>query len=217
MTSKSVVPTTTPALANAPVLGLAEGSSTFSNYHLAAVVLGVPWLVKRMLPIVSSGGFYTYWFMVAIMGVPLTIGYWTLMSRIGSRVNEKVALPGKNIEEYIDIKDVELKTQYHGKNKIPMQVFHDAYFDGKIDIKGMYRFTPLRPPAEHVLGDVLEILEQRHDFVSFQMTPELFKYVLFNLIPEVIVHSQSQDEDQVRDHYDRGDDFYGWYVLMFHV
>ncbi len=24
-----------------------------------------------------------------------------------------------------------------------------------------------------------------------------------NLIPEVIVHSQSQDEEQVRDHYDR--------------
>jgi hypothetical protein len=24
-----------------------------------------------------------------------------------------------------------------------------------------------------------------------------------NLLPEVIVHSQSQDEEQVRDHYDR--------------
>jgi hypothetical protein len=34
------------------------------------------------------------------------------------------------------------------------------------------------------------------------MTPELFKYVFTNLLPEVIVHSQSQDEEQVRDHYD---------------
>ena len=52
------------------------------------------------------------------------------------------------------------------------------------------------------------------------------------MIPEVIVHSQSQDEEQVRDHYDRmhpylliilaniltnmlsgGDDFYEWSVL----
>jgi hypothetical protein len=33
-------------------------------------------------------------------------------------------------------------------------------------------------------------------------TLELFKYVFMNLIPEVIVHSQSQDEEQVRDHYD---------------
>lgn len=45
------------------------------------------------------------------------------------------------------------------------------------------------------------------------MTWNLFEYVLKNLIPEVIVHSKSQDEEQVRDHYDRGDDFYEWYVL----
>ena len=53
-------------------------------------------------------------------------------------------------------------------------------------------------------------MEKRHDWASFHMTPELFKYVLFNLIPEVIVHSQNQDEEQVREHYDRGDDFYSW-------
>lgn len=46
-------------------------------------------------------------------------------------------------------------------------------------------------------------MEQRHDWAEFSFTPELFKYVLFTLIPEVISHSQSQDEEQVRDHYDR--------------
>ncbi len=46
-------------------------------------------------------------------------------------------------------------------------------------------------------------MEQRHDWATFNMTPELFKYVLTKLIPEVIVHSQSQDEEQVRGHYDR--------------
>ena len=34
-------------------------------------------------------------------------------------------------------------------------------------------------------------------------TPELFKYVLTQMLPEVIMHSKSQDEEQVRDHYDR--------------
>lgn len=52
-------------------------------------------------------------------------------------------------------------------------------------------------------GDVLDILEERHDWAKMVMTPELFKYVFTNLLPEVIVHSQSQDEEQVRDHYDR--------------
>ena len=52
-------------------------------------------------------------------------------------------------------------------------------------------------------GDVLEIMEQRHDWATFNFTPELFKYVLTRMIPEVIMHSKSQDEEQVRDHYDR--------------
>jgi sphingolipid C9-methyltransferase len=34
-------------------------------------------------------------------------------------------------------------------------------------------------------------------------TPELFKYVLTQMIPEILVHSESQDEEQVRGHYDR--------------
>jgi hypothetical protein len=34
-------------------------------------------------------------------------------------------------------------------------------------------------------------------------TPELFKYVLTQMIPEIIIHSESQDEEQVRGHYDR--------------
>ncbi|ANB13169.1 Sphingolipid C9-methyltransferase [Sugiyamaella lignohabitans] len=32
------------------------------------------------------------------------------------------------------------------------------------------------------------------------------------MIPEVIFHTRSQDEEQVRDHYDRGDDFYSWFL-----
>ena len=54
-----------------------------------------------------------------------------------------------------------------------------------------------------ILGDVLDIMEMRHDWASFEMTPELFKYVLTRLIPDVIMHSQGQDEEQVREHYDR--------------
>ncbi|KAF5370163.1 hypothetical protein D9758_001404 [Tetrapyrgos nigripes] len=185
-----------PAIKNAPLVGLAEGNGTFSNYHLAALVLFVPWLLKRVLPIVKYGGFKTYLFLLVITGIPTTVAYWTIMSRIGQRKNEKVQLPGKNIEEYITIKDSELKQLYHGKEKIPMQVFHDAFFDGKIDFN----------------GDILEIMEQLHDWAKFTMTMELFKYVFTVLIPDVITHSRSQDEDQVRDHYDRGNDFYSWFL-----
>ncbi|TFK47388.1 cyclopropane fatty acid synthase domain-containing protein [Heliocybe sulcata] len=192
----SVKVTTTPAIKNPPLVALAEGNGSFSNLHLAGLVLGVPWLVKRMLPLVNRGGFKTYLFMVALLGIPITVAYWTVMSMYGPRKNEKVALPGKDIEEYITIKDPELRAQFKGKEKIPMQVFHDAYFDGKAEFN----------------GDVLDIMEQRHDWAKMVFTPELFKYVFMHLIPDVIRHTQSQDEEQVRDHYDRGDDFYEWFL-----
>ena len=46
-------------------------------------------------------------------------------------------------------------------------------------------------------------MELRHDWATFNFTPELFKYVFTRLIPDVIIHSQHQDEEKVRDHYDR--------------
>jgi len=134
-----------PNFKNAPLIGLAEGNGSFSNYVLASLVLGLPWLLKRVLPFVNRGGFKTYLFLTALLGVPTTLAYWTLMSMFGPRKNEKVVLPGKDIEEYITIKDPELKARYHGKEKIPMQTFHDAYFDGKIDFNGIYLSIPLCP------------------------------------------------------------------------
>ncbi|KAK0211155.1 sphingolipid C9-methyltransferase [Desarmillaria ectypa] len=192
----SVKETSFAAIKNAPLVSLAEGNSYFSNYHLAAVVLVVPYILKSILPLVSRGGFKTYLFLLVLSGVPTTVAYWTLASMYGARKNQKVTLPGKDIEEYIEIKDVELSRLYKGKEKIPMQVFHDAYFDGKAEFK----------------GDVLDILEQRHDWAKFTFTPELFKHVFTKLIPDVISHSREQDQDQVQDHYDRGDDFYEWFL-----
>ncbi|KAK8861650.1 hypothetical protein IAR55_002473 [Kwoniella newhampshirensis] len=188
---QTVRTTNYPAIANAPLP--AEGSAAFSNYQLAAAVLIGPWIITKLLPFRTGWTFY--FFLTALTGVPIAVAYWTFKSKYGARVNEKITFPGKPISTYIELKDAKLK-RYNETNKIPMQVFHDAYFDGKAEFK----------------GDVLDIMEYRHDWASFEFTPELFRYVFMNLIPEVIVHSQSQDEEQVRDHYDRGDDFYSWFL-----
>lgn len=204
--------TTTPAIKNAPLVGLVEGNGYFSNVHLVVLVLGVPYILKRVTPIVNRGGLKTYVFLVVLLGIPVTVAYWTVASMYGKRKNQKVILPSKEIGEYITINDPELKALYHGKEKIPMQVFHDAYFEGKIDFNGGSPVCSLMIFRSSSAGDVLDIMEQRHDWAKMVFTPELFKYVFMNLLPEVIVHSQSQDEEQVRDHYDRGDDFYEWFV-----
>ena len=92
-------------------------------------------------------------------------------------------------------------------------------------------YTLSNATCRGIAGDVLETLEARHDWAKMSFTPELFKYVFTQMIPEIIVHSQSQDEEQVRGHYDRkflrlllctsrlsvfsgGDDFYEWSVLL---
>ena len=54
-----------------------------------------------------------------------------------------------------------------------------------------------------LLGDVLEAMENRHDFTKMTFTLELFRHVLFKLVPDVIMHTQNQDEEQIRDNYDR--------------
>jgi hypothetical protein len=134
--SSTVQVTDTPAIKNAPVVGLAEGNGAFNNVHLAILIVAVPWLVKRLLPIVNHGGFKTYIFLLLLLAVPVTVAYWTIVSMYGKRKNEKVTLPGKDIETYIKIKDLELRSHYSRKDKIPMQIFHDAFFEGKIDFNG---------------------------------------------------------------------------------
>ena len=59
--------------------------------------------------------------------------------------------------------------------------------------------------AKGCAGDLLEVLEYRHDWANFNFTLEMLKYVVFKMLPEVLVHSKSQDEEQVRDHCAWGD------------
>lgn len=185
-----------PAIKNAPLP--AEGNGTFSNTTLALLIFFTPAVLLRVLPFVKARwfGWTSYLVLVALCGLPVTIAYWTIMSHIGPRINEKVELPNRPIEYYLDIRDPALRARYHGHNKIPMQVFWDAYIDGKIEVK----------------GDLIEVLEYRLDWAAMVFTPELFRYVLFQMLPDVLMHSSRQDEQQIRDNYDRGNDFYEWFL-----
>lgn len=90
--------------------------------------------------------------------LPVTILYWVVTSRYGRRINEKVPFPGKPLEHYIELKSEFLRREYEGKGKkIPLQLLHDAFFDGKAEFK----------------GDVLDVLEYRHDWASFGLTAEV--------------------------------------------
>ena len=181
-----------PPSPDAPLPADASGNDSFSNILLIALVALIPAYIARQI----GGGFYTWIFLAIITFLPILVSFWAVASRISPRKNEKARFPGKPVESYLDFKDPQDKSYYHGRSKIPMETFHEMYFDGKVDVK----------------GDMLEVLEYRHDWANFAFTISLFKFFLTGMMPEVIMHTRSQDEEQVRDHYDRGDDFYSWFL-----
>ncbi|ODQ64012.1 S-adenosyl-L-methionine-dependent methyltransferase [Nadsonia fulvescens var. elongata DSM 6958] len=187
-----VLTTSYPAIKNAPSPAEGPGSKHFSNLTLIGLALGLPLYANWKF----SGGFYTYFLFFALFFFPVLLSYWTIVSSYSPRLNEKVRLPGRGVEYYLDFHDSALAEKYKGDNKIPLETFQELYFDGKVSFK----------------GDVLDVLEYRHDWATFRFTASLFKFFLFGMIPEVIMHSRNQDEEQVRDHYDRGDDFYAWFL-----
>lgn len=185
-----VLTTSYPAIKNAPLPADGAGSRNFNNYLVFGAIAAIPYYLKYKL----HGGFYTWLFFVLLLFLPILMVYWTFASTFSPRLNEKVKLPNRGVEHYLRFKDEALAKKYSGNNKIPMETFHELFFDGKVDFK----------------GDALDILEYRHDWAQFSFTLSLFKFFLFGMIPEVILHTRSQDEEQVRDHYDRGDDFYAF-------
>jgi len=123
-----------------------------------------------------GGGWKTSLFFFLLTSLPILLSYWTLASTFSPRKNEKVKYPGRPVEYYLTFKDAADKAKYSGSNKIPMETFHNMYFEGKVDFN----------------GDCLEVMEYRHDWASFRFTRSLFQFFLLNFVPEVIMHTRSQ-------------------------
>ena len=101
----------------------------------------------------------------------------------------------KSLTDYVTFNDPKLERKYATK-RIPISVLYEAYFDGDIDIK----------------CEMGELISNRNLFVEYKLTKEHFKWAVTNFVPEVTIHSKSQDKRIVREHYDRGNDFFGWFL-----
>jgi len=101
----------------------------------------------------------------------------------------------KSLSDYVVFNDKKLARKY-AHQRIPMATLYEAYFDGDIDIP----------------GDIYALLRDRDLFVKYTLTPKHLKWAVTNFVPEVAIHSKKQDERIVREHYDRGNDFFGWFL-----
>jgi sphingolipid C9-methyltransferase len=172
----------------APVEG--SGSEHFSQKKLIVAAIGVPLVLNVGL------GLSLVWYPVlaAVVAVPVFIAFHIVQSNAGAPTRAQKNLPGLPTSAYLDLKAPELQ-KYNANRKIPIATFFEAYFEEKIDLK----------------GDMLEILESRYDWASFTFTLQQAGFFLSQWLPETLWHSRKQDETQVREHYDRGDDFYSWF------
>ncbi|KAF2259191.1 S-adenosyl-L-methionine-dependent methyltransferase [Lojkania enalia] len=184
--------TSYPAIANPTLPADGKSAEHFSNGLLIFLLISIPAWFTRLL----GGGFKTWLFLAVVCFLPVLGAFWWTTSKVVPRKNEKVKLPGKPIEHYLTFKSKEDREKYSGRATITMHTFHEMYFDGKVDFN----------------GDCLAIMEDRFDWANFEFGPGLIKYFLTGFLPEMIMHTRSQDEEQVRDHYDRGDDFYAFFL-----
>ncbi|KAJ3224915.1 hypothetical protein HK099_007635 [Clydaea vesicula] len=163
-----------------------QGFDTFSNTQLYIALAVAPLAAVLVLPI----HFYWYPVVAVILALP-TFAAYNMLNVLSTSNLSYTNLPNRDLSYYFTVKDKSLK-KYQGRNKIPMETWFEAYFDQKIDTN----------------VDMLEMIEARHDWASFVFTLGQAKFFLTQWIPETLWHSKKQDELQVREHYDRGDDFY---------
>jgi cyclopropane fatty-acyl-phospholipid synthase-like methyltransferase len=99
------------------------------------------------------------------------------------------------LADYVTFNDKKLARRY-ANAPIKMSHLYEAYFDGDIDIP----------------GDITALLRNRNAFVEFKLTWQHVKWAMSHFIWEVGIHSKKQDTRIVREHYDRGNDFFGWFL-----
>jgi len=139
---------------------------------LALIPLYLSWKI--------GGGFKTWLFLAVLTAIPILATFWSVASSMSPRKNEKATYPGRPIEHYLTFHKEADRLKYHGRGRIPLETFHEKYFDGEVDFN----------------GDALEMLEYRHDWASFRFTLSLYWFFLTGMIPEVIMHTRSQGMSQ---------------------
>ena len=102
----------------------------------------------------------------------------------------------KVLADYVDFSDRTLAGKWAGR-RVPISDVYEAYLDGKLDI-----------PDDK--WD--EFFDRRHDLMAFRLTASHVKWAFTNFLPEVTIHSLRQDKQIVSEHYDRGNDFFEWFL-----
>lgn len=99
------------------------------------------------------------------------------------------------LADHVTFHDKKLEAKC-ARGPIKMSHLYEAYFDGGVDID----------------GDIVAFLRKRDLFVTYKLTWAHLRWAVTNFVWEATIHSKKQDRRIVREHYDRGNDFFGWFL-----
>ena len=96
----------------------------------------------------------------------------------------------KDLSNFVVFENARLARRY-SKQKVPMSTLCEAYLNGALDIVDLDGF-----------------FDARARLVDYTLTLEHVRQLFTRMVPEWTLHSPAQDRRLVREHYDRGDDFF---------
>jgi len=161
-----------------------------------ALLLAAPTVVAALALALSGFGltlhgallFVGAWLAVPLFGVVLPLMYLVYRSHQGDS-------RGADWSAYFSFKDASQGAPWIGK-KIPMEIFYEAYMAEKIDFK----------------QDVYEVMLRRNQLFKFCFTWGDVKFYFREFLGQNVTHSQASDKGDIAHVYDRGNDFYNWFL-----
>ncbi|KAF6798090.1 cyclopropane-fatty-acyl-phospholipid synthase [Colletotrichum musicola] len=166
------------------------GHDTFSHKLLVSLLFLAPAVATWKI----GGGYLTFVLFFVIMQIPIAVAFWFVASRISPLVCENVRTPGRPVEEYLEFENECDREKYWGRHKIPMERFAEMYLGGEVGVR----------------GDLLEVLEVRHDWASWKFTWGVFRVVV-GLVTRMIMRRVASSEGQAKKA-EFGSDFYSWFL-----
>jgi cyclopropane fatty-acyl-phospholipid synthase-like methyltransferase len=155
------------------------------------LLLAVPLVIGGIAWLVSGGSWWA--FGSAVIATPLLLVVAPLCVLIYSSHRHDAG--SANWEPYLAFRDARDNARWSGK-RIPMEVLYEAFMAEKLDFK----------------QDVLEVFMKRNQLFRFCFTWGDVKFYLKEFLRQNLTHSKKSDEGDIAHVYNRGNDFYNWFL-----
>ena len=154
-------------------------------------LLAITTIIALLVTLSLGGAWLTFavaWVAVPVLFVLLPVAFLVYRSRKHDAVNADWSAD-------LVWHEPRQAKRFEGQ-KIPMELVYEAYMDGKLDFQ----------------GDVLETLRRRNQLFRFCFTKNDAKFYLKEFMGQNLGHSVEADHGDIAHVYDRGNDFYNWFL-----